>query len=238
FCTTPACVNFTDLSTNSPTSWNWSFPGGSPATSTSQNPTSICYNANGSYSVTLIATNADGSDTITKVAYIIVGAPVTVTVSGNLVINACESTTLYASPSDGTYTWSGSSSTSSEATVSPTVTTDYTVTYTSPEGCTDSETVTVVVENIFTYYMPTGFSPNGDGVNDILQVHGRGIDYIDLKIFDRIGEKVFESSSPDKGWDGKLIGLKMNDNVFVYDLVVVFCDGSEAKEHGAITLAR
>ncbi len=238
FCTTPACVNFTDLSTNSPTSWSWSFPGGSPATSTSQNPTNICYNANGSYSVTLIATNADGSDTVTQVAYIIVGAPVTVTVTGNLVINACESTTLYASPSDGTYNWTGSSSTGPEATVSPTVTTDYTVTYTSPEGCTDSETVTVVVENIFTYYMPTGFSPNGDGVNDILQVHGRGIDYINLKIFDRIGEKVFESSSPENGWDGKLIGLRMNDNVFVYDLIVVFCDGSEAKEHGAIMLAR
>ena len=239
FCATPACVNFTDLSTNTPTSWSWSFPGGSPASSTSQNPTNICYSANGSYDVVLIATNADGSDTLTQIGYITVGAPVTVTVSGNLVINACESTTLYASPSDGTYSWSpGISTTGPEATVSPTVTTDYTVEYTSPQGCTDTETVTVVVENIFTYYMPTGLSPNGDGINDVIQVHGRGIDYISLKIFDRIGEKVFETSDPSKAWDGKLLGLRMNDNVFVYDLVVVFCDGSEAKEHGAIMLAR
>ena len=71
-----------------------------------------------------------------------------------------------------------------------------------------------------------------------IQVHGRGIDYISLKIFDRIGEKVFETTDPSKAWDGKLLGLRMNDNVFVYDLVVVFCDGSEAKEHGAIMLAR
>lgn len=239
FCSTPACVNFTDLSTNSPTSWSWSFPGATVTTSTSQNPTNICYTANSSYSVTLIATNADGSDTLTQVAYINVGAPVTVTVSGNLLISACESTTLYASPSDGTYVWdAGISSTGPEATVSPTTTTTYTVTYTSPSGCTDTETATVVVDNIFTYYMPTGFSPNGDGINDLLQVHGRGIDYINLKIFDRIGEKVFETTSPDVGWDGKLIGLRMNDNVFVYDLVVTFCDGSEAKEHGAIMLAR
>ncbi len=238
FCTTPACVNFTDLSTNSPTSWSWSFPGASPATSTSQNPTNICYSSNGSYDVTLIANNADGSDTLTQTGYITVGAPVTVTVSGNMVINACESTTLYASPSDGTYTWSGESSTGPEVTVSPTVTTTYTVTYTSPAGCTDSETATVVVENSFTYFMPTGFSPNGDGINDVIQVHGRGIDFISLKIFDRIGEKVFETSNPNEAWDGRLIGLKMNNNVFVYDLLVVFCDGSEAKEHGAIMLAR
>ena len=238
FCNTPACVNFTDLSTNSPTSWSWSFPGAATTSSNSQNPTNICYNSNGSYSVTLIATNADGSDTLTQTAYITVGAPVTVTVSGNMVINACESTTLYASPSDGTYTWSGESSTGPEVTVSPTVTTTYTVTYTSPAGCTDSETATVVVENIFTYFMPTGFSPNGDGINDVIQVHGRGIDFISLKIFDRIGEKVFETSNPNEAWDGRLIGLKMNNNVFVYDLLVVFCDGSEAKEHGAIMLAR
>ncbi len=238
FCATPACVNFTDLSTNTPTSWSWSFPGGSPATSTSQNPTNICYSANGSYDVTLIATNSDGSDTLTQTGYITVGLPVVVTISGNLVINACESTTLYADPTDGTYAWSSGSSTSPQVTVSPTVTTDYTVTYTSPAGCTDSETTTVVVENIFTYYMPTGFSPNGDGINDIIQVQGRGIDYINLKIFDRIGEKVFETTNPNEGWDGKLIVLRMNNNVFVYDLLVVFCDGSEAKEHGAIMLAR
>lgn len=238
FCNTPACVNFTDLSTNSPTSWSWSFPGASTTSSTSQNPTGICYSANGSYDVTLIATNADGSDTLTQTAYITVGTPVTVTVSGNMLINACESTTLYASPSDGTYTWSGESSTGPEVTVSPTVTTTYTVTYTSPAGCTDTETATVVVENIFTYFMPTGFSPNGDGINDVIQVHGKGIDRISLKIFDRIGEKVFETTNPNEGWDGKLIGLKMNNNVFVYDLVVTFCDGSEAKEHGAIIIAR
>lgn len=63
-------VNFTDLSTNNPTSWSWNFSGGTPSTSTSQNPTNITYNTVGDYDVTLTATNTYGSDVETKTAYI------------------------------------------------------------------------------------------------------------------------------------------------------------------------
>ena len=64
-------VTFTDLSTNNPTSWSWSFPGGSPSTGSTQNPT-ITYNTAGTYNVSLTSTNASGSDTETKTAYITV----------------------------------------------------------------------------------------------------------------------------------------------------------------------
>lgn len=60
-------VNFTDLSTNNPTSWAWDF--GDGGTSTSQNPSHV-YSGVGDYTVSLTATNADGSDTETKIAYI------------------------------------------------------------------------------------------------------------------------------------------------------------------------
>jgi PKD repeat protein len=66
-------VNFTDLSTNSPTSWNWTFNGGSPANSTMQNPTNIIYNTAGCYAVTLVATNTAGSGPLTQTCYINVG---------------------------------------------------------------------------------------------------------------------------------------------------------------------
>ncbi|MBI2279402.1 MAG: PKD domain-containing protein [Bacteroidetes bacterium] len=64
-------VVFTDLSTNTPTSWSWTFTGGTPSSSTLQNPT-ITYNTAGTYQVQLTATNASGSDVETKVAYITV----------------------------------------------------------------------------------------------------------------------------------------------------------------------
>jgi PKD repeat protein len=64
-------VQFTDESENTPTSWLWEFEGGTPATSTSQNPL-IVYNAPGTFSVTLTAVNQFGEGTLTKTDYIIV----------------------------------------------------------------------------------------------------------------------------------------------------------------------
>jgi PKD repeat protein len=64
-------VTFTDLSSYSPTSWTWTFEGGTPAASTAQNPT-VTYNSLGTFSVTLTATNSQGSDTFTRTGYITV----------------------------------------------------------------------------------------------------------------------------------------------------------------------
>jgi len=69
-------TTFTDLSTEYPNSWSWSFPGGSPSTSTSQNPV-ITYNTAGTYNVTLTATNCIGSDAETKTGYITVASSTT-----------------------------------------------------------------------------------------------------------------------------------------------------------------
>jgi len=68
-------VNFTDLTTNNPQSWAWEFEGGTPSTSTDQNPTNITYSTAGIYQVALTATNSNGSNTETKVSYINVNIP-------------------------------------------------------------------------------------------------------------------------------------------------------------------
>ncbi|MFN0188304.1 MAG: PKD domain-containing protein [Bacteroidia bacterium] len=79
-------INFTDLSTNIPTGWVWTFNGGNPSSSTSQNPTNILYPTPGTYDVTLVATNATGNDTETKTGYI------TVSPSGTL---SCDTITNF-----------------------------------------------------------------------------------------------------------------------------------------------
>lgn len=66
-------IDFTDNSSNDPTSWSWEFEGGSPATSSDQNPTGISYDTPGDYYVTLTATNAYGESMLSKEGYIHVG---------------------------------------------------------------------------------------------------------------------------------------------------------------------
>lgn len=97
-------VAFTDLSTNSPTSWSWSFPGAATTTSTQQNPT-ITYNTVGTYNVSLTATNATGNNSITKTAYITVvnsgGGTQTCDTLSNFV--ATDTLTLYSFTNNGGY---------------------------------------------------------------------------------------------------------------------------------------
>lgn len=66
-----ATVSFTDASTNQPTTWSWTFEGGTPSTSTNQNPT-VVYNTSGTYKVTLTVGNSGGNNTIIKENYITV----------------------------------------------------------------------------------------------------------------------------------------------------------------------
>jgi uncharacterized repeat protein (TIGR02543 family) len=91
-------VSFTDISTGSPTSWSWSFPGGTPASGTAQNP-SVTYAAEGTYDVTLTVTNAEGSDVETKTGYItVIENPTTFTLTTAV---SGEGT---VSPAGGTFT--------------------------------------------------------------------------------------------------------------------------------------
>ncbi|MBK7181559.1 MAG: PKD domain-containing protein [Bacteroidetes bacterium] len=100
------CINFTDLSTGTPTSWAWSFPGAATTTSTVQNPTNICYNTAGTYNVTLTATNGNGSSPITKTAYITVSG-----VSALQLVEGFETATFVPTgwylnnPDADAYTW-------------------------------------------------------------------------------------------------------------------------------------
>jgi len=86
-------VTFTDLSYYNPTSWTWTFTGGTPSTYSGPTPPPITYNTAGTYTVELTVTNSNGSDTKTEAAYITVNA-----------LTGCD-TVSNAIPSDPNYTW-------------------------------------------------------------------------------------------------------------------------------------
>lgn len=86
------CVDFTDMSTNTPTSWMWDFSPNQPNSSTDQDPSGICYAAPGTYQVTLIASNSAGSDTITQ-SLTVTGVNTAVSVNGITITSAAANAT-------------------------------------------------------------------------------------------------------------------------------------------------
>jgi PKD repeat protein len=150
------CINFTDLSLYTPTSWVWTFVGATTTSSTNQNPTNICYNTPGNYMVRLIATNVLGTDSLIKTAYIHVVPNPTVTVTpttqticlgsgGNIDLTSSSSTMAYAwSPSTGLNVTNGAN-----VIASPTSNQTYNITATDTVyGCVVLKSAQVAVSGI------------------------------------------------------------------------------------------
>lgn len=142
----PACVgqtvSLTDNSTNSPTSWTWTMNGGSPASSTVQNPT-VSYSVAGTYSITLVATNAGGSSSAVTKTITVNALPAVTATSNPQTICAGQSAVLTAGGAS-TYSWSTGANTATIS-VTPTVTTTYSVTGISAAGCGKSVSTTLTV---------------------------------------------------------------------------------------------
>ncbi|TNE52404.1 MAG: T9SS type B sorting domain-containing protein [Bacteroidetes bacterium] len=111
-------------------------------------------------------------------------------------------------------------------------------------GCTANARVEVIVEKVRKVFVPTAFSPNGDGANDLLLVHGQSSARVrTFQVFDRWGELVFEGgdfpvNDPDAGWDGTFRGSPVNPGVYVWVLEVEFTDGASNIYRGNTTLIR
>jgi PKD repeat protein len=135
-----APISFTDGSTNSPTSWSWSFPGATPATSTAQNPTAT-YTAAGTYTITHTAANSSGTSTAVSSTITVSANPVVATTSATVCAGTAANITASGA---STYSWNTGATTASIS-VTPTITTTYTVTGINAAGCTNTKTTTVNV---------------------------------------------------------------------------------------------
>ena len=87
-------------------------------------------------------------------------------------------------------------------------------------GCSDSIMKIVEVQDAFLVFVPTAFTPDGDGINEVLQVIGNDISPSEFHwmIFNRWGEKVFDTTDPHKGWDGKVNGKVVENGVYTWML--------------------
>ena len=106
-------------------------------------------------------------------------------------------------------------------------------------GCEIEATKVIEVKKIFGVSLPSAFSPNNDGVNDTYRIGYNNIDDFQIQIFNRWGQKVYESQSPDFEWNGRDQDQQaVQEGVYVYMVQYTDLDGNSYDESRTITLIR
>jgi gliding motility-associated-like protein len=138
-----------------------------------------------------------------------------------------------------TILWSTSSNTDSIYSLSPG---NYSYEITDENLCAFSGSTVILASTVECdsphLFIPNVFSPNGDGQNDILFIRGEGIQTVEIIIFNRWGEKVFQSTNITIGWDGQYKGFNAEIGVYNWIVDATFVDGTQTKLSGTITLIR
>lgn len=199
--------------------------------------------------VSLIATDDFGC-VYTDTVYAAISAAI-----GNIDVVANPTTIRYMDTSqlnilnidpDLSYYWESSPTLSNPAIKNPKAfplqTTTYYAYVTDTFGCYKRDSVTVNVYRTpcpdAVYFVPNAFTPNGDGKNDLLYVRGHNILSVHFIVFDRWGQRVFETNDINKGWDGTYNGAKLDPAVFAYIVEGVCVGGEHYTKKGNVTILR
>jgi len=139
-----------------------------------------------------------------------------------------------------TYTAPGSGSMGTTHTVTgltPTQIVGFSVVAQGVPVCKTSTAATLSARTLATnVYIPSGFTPNGDGKNDVFKIYSNLVSTMDMKIFSQWGELVFSGSNPGDGWDGTYKGRMQPSGVYIYAIRVQLVDGTNLLRKGSITL--
>ncbi len=115
----------------------------------------------------------------------------------------------------------------------------YTLTMTTPEGCAGSDVINIKVFEAPEIYVPSAFTPNGDGLNDRLYPIPVGIKELRyFRVYNRWGQVVHQSASAGQGWDATIGGVKQPTGTFVWMAEGVDYKGNLVRRKGTVTLIR
>ncbi|MBS1584725.1 MAG: gliding motility-associated C-terminal domain-containing protein [Bacteroidetes bacterium] len=105
-------------------------------------------------------------------------------------------------------------------------------------GCESTDSVMINTKPCCELYLPSAFSPNGDGKNDLFRIINAGRHHLEsLRVYNRYGQEVFSTSNEKDGWDGSYNGVAQEMGTYQY--VVKFrCDGKDTYQKGEVTLVR
>ena len=121
----------------------------------------------------------------------------------------------------------------------PPASVSYQVVALSPQGCQGSASIAVKIFSKIDIYVPSAFTPNGDGHNDLLKAIPAGIKTFGyLTIYDRWGKRVFRTVTPDDGWDGTFGGILQNPGAYVWEASGTDYNGRLVSRRGTVLLIR
>ncbi|WP_258540451.1 DUF7948 domain-containing protein [Parvicella tangerina] len=205
---------------------------------------SIYVTASQSQQITLLAANAIGcvvTDTVFVTVDPLPTLNMTLTASADTIYAGTE-VVFTANPQGYGYTWNFGAGNSNEQTLTFEESETVIATAISPYGCAKSDTVFIYVKELICgepdIFIPNAFTPNADNTNDNLYVRGNNIDEFVLRIYDRWGELVFETTDQSVGWDGTFKGKECDPAVYDYYLEATCIDQEQFFKKGNITLIR
>jgi len=109
---------------------------------------------------------------------------------------------------------------------------------TTAEGCVDSIAKIVAVRLDNNIFIPSGFTPNNDGNNDLFRVRGNNISYSDISIYNQWGQRIWHSPKEQLGWDGNSNGQFVSNGSYAYAIEVTFENGTTEVFRGNINVIR
>ena len=210
---------------------------------TTEDLTGLCQ---GDYSLTITDAHSCGFENVYDIEVDYIYDSIAVWADADTIYQG-QSTYIHSTSVAGVdYVWTPAGSLadsySSTTEASPMQTTTYTVNLDDGYGCTYTDTVRIVVLDVYCYdpyiYIPNSFTPNGDGVNDVFYIRSRYIEHMYFVIFDRWGEKVFETNDYSTGWDGTFRNQLLEPAVFDYYLEIDCFNDTQFIKKGNITLLR
>jgi gliding motility-associated-like protein len=105
-------------------------------------------------------------------------------------------------------------------------------------GCLDTISYEVKVDPVFTFYVPSSFTPDNNGINDEFFGLGEGYTFYSMFIYDRWGELIFESNDDQYHWDGTYKGEQVQQGTYVYRFYLLDWQGHDHEYKGIVTLHR
>ena len=217
------------------TSWDFGDPNSGTNNTAVGNSVKHAFSAPGQYTITMQG-NLYGNIKTHSQTIEILASP-TINIDDTIYLCLGNSVTMDATTTGATYLWNDSST-------GPSLTVNtlgnYSIIVTDSMGCEKSKNIKILEEECGdkTVYLPSAFSPNNDGANDILYIRGTGISSIELMIYNRLGQLVFQTNDINNGWDGTFKGEALNTAVFMAHLKTTFYDGEESILYGDISLIK